>query len=347
MEINREILKLARDSRGLSQKDLSLKLGIKQGTLSKIENEFLSADENLVNQVANILNYPISFFYQKRDVQLVSGHYRKKITLPQKEVRKQQSKMTILEWHLEKMVESIELPEANLPKWDCNFDGNPEICANYLREYWKIPRGRIENLTKLIEDNGIVVIPMDLGKLDGLSIYTQSGIPVIFTNRATSGDRHRFNLAHELGHLIMHFRQKIDESRDIEDEAHSFASELLIPSREIKPHLVKITIEKLAELKRYWKVSMQAILVKAYKQLSLLTQNQYHYLWKQMSYLGYRKKEPVFIPLESAHLVREIIDLHLNDLEYSKSELSTLLNITEKEFDTLYLHKGSNLRILV
>ena len=126
-----------------------------------------------------------------------------------------------------------------------------------------------------------------------------------------------------------------------------FASELLIPSREIKPHLVKITIEKLAELKRYWKVSMQAILFKSYKQLSLITQNQYHYLWKQMSYLGYRKKEPVFIPVEKAKLVREIIDLHLNDLEYSKSELSTLLNITEREFDKLYFDENSNLRVLV
>lgn len=347
MEINREILKLARDSRGLSQKDLSIKLGIKQGTLSKIENEFLSIDTELVESFAKILNYPVSFFYQKKDVHLVSGHYRKKITLPQKEVRMQQSKMTILEWHLEKMFDSIELPEANIPKWDCNFDGSPEICANYIREYWHVSRGRVDNLTQLIEDNGIIIIPMDLGKLDGLSIYSQSGTPIIFVNKFMSGDRHRFNLAHELGHIIMHFGQKIDESRDIEDEAHLFASELLIPSKEIKPHLAKINIEKLAELKRYWKVSMQAILVKSYKQLSLISQNQYHYLWKQMSYLGYRKKEPVFIPMESAKLIREIVDLYLNDLEYSKSELSILLNINESEFEKLYLDDNKNLRILV
>lgn len=338
-------MKLARNSRGLSQKDLSIKLGIKQGTLSKIENEFLSIDEDLVENFSKVLDYPKSFFYQKKEVHLITGHYRKKITLSQKEVKKQQSKMTILEWHLEKMINSIELPEPNLPKWDCNFDGSPEICANYIREYWKIPRGKIENLTKFIENNGIVIIPMDLGKLDGLSVFSQLGVPIIFVNKFMSGDRHRFNLAHELGHLIMHFAQKIDDSRDIEEEAHLFASELLIPSREIKPHLSRVTIEKLAELKRYWKISMQSILVKSYKQLSVLTQNQYHYLWKQMSYLGYRKKEPVFIPVEKAQLIREIIDLHLDDLEYSKSELSKLLNITEKEFEKLYFH-DNNLRVI-
>src|SRR5690606_8008858 len=112
-----------------------------------------------------------------------------------------------------------------------------------------------------------------------------------------------------------------------------FASEFLIPSKEIRPHLVRINIEKLAELKSYWKVSMQAILVKSYKQLSALTQNQYHYLWKQMSSLGYRRKEPIHIPVEKAHLIKEIIDLHLEELEYSKAELTALLNITEKEFD--------------
>lgn len=347
MEINREIIKLARESRGLSQKDLSLKLGIKQGTLSKIENEFLSVDEDLVDKFVQVLDYPISFFYQKRDVHLVAGHYRKKITLPLKEVRMQQSKMTILEWHLEKLIGSVELPEANLPKWNCDYDGGADMCANYIREYWKISRGRIDNITKLIEDNGIVVIPMDLGKLDGLSVFSESGVPVIFVNKFMSGDRHRFNLAHELGHLIMHFAQKIDETRDIESEAHLFASEFLIPSKEIRPHLVRINIEKLAELKSYWKVSMQAILVKSYKQLSALTQNQYHYLWKQMSSLGYRRKEPIHIPVEKAHLIKEIIDLHLEELEYSKAELTALLNITEKEFDKLYLNNENNLRILV
>lgn len=346
MEINRDIIKLARESRGLSQKDLSIKLGIKQGTLSKIENEFLSVDEVLVENLSEILNYPLAFFYQKRDVHLVSGHYRKKITLSQKEVRMQQSKMTILEWHIEKLISSVELPEPNIPKWNCDYDGSPDICANYIREYWKISRGRIDNLTKIIEDNGIVVIPMDLGKLDGFSVFSQSGVPVIFVNKYMSGDRHRFNLAHELGHLIMHFAQKVDESRDIETEAHLFASEILIPSKEIKPHLVRINIEKLAELKSYWKVSMQGILVKSYKQLSVITQNQYHYLWKQMSSLGYRKKEPIFIPVEKANLIKEIIDLHLEELEYSKSELIALLNINEKDFDKFYLNNESNLRIL-
>lgn len=258
----------------------------------------------------------------------------------------QQSKMTIMEWHLEKLIDSVELPEPKLPQWDCQYDGGPDLCANYIRDYWKIPRGRINDLTKTIEDHGVVVIPLDLGHLDGLSVFSKSGIPIIFLNKYRSGDRHRFNLAHELGHLIMHFGQKIDDKRDIEGEEHLFASELLVPAKEIKPHLVRVSIEKLAEMKKYWKVSMQAILAKSYKQLSMLTINQYHYLWKQMSSLGFRKSEPIFIPVERARLIREIIDLHLNDLEYSKTELSSLLKVTEKEFEEMYFDDGNTLRVL-
>lgn len=346
MELNRDIIKLARESRGLSQGELSDMLEIKQGTLSKIENEFLSVDVELIEKLSVLLNYPKSFFYQDKKVHLVLGHYRKKTSTSIKNVKMQQSKMTIVEWIIEKLIESVDMPTPNIPKWNCEFDGSPDVCANYIRDYWRVPKGRLDNLSKLIEDNGILIIPMDLGELDGLSIYSYSGVPIIFVNKFQSGDRHRFNLAHELGHLIMHFGQKIDESRDIESEAHLFASELLIPSREIKPHLIKINIEKLAQLKTYWKVSMQAIIVKAYKQLGIISKSQYHYLFKQMSILGYRKKEPVFIPVEKANLIREIVDLHINELEYSISDISELSNITEKEFSKLFLEDKGSLRLI-
>ena len=346
MEINREILKLAREARGFSQKELSVILGIEQGTLSKIENEFLSVDESLVDKISDVLKYPKSFFLQRRKVHLLQGHYRKKISSPVKDIRKYLSRMTIVEWHLEKLIEPLESLNINLPNWDCESDGSPETCANYIREFWKIPKGRIDDLSEIIEKNGVIIVPIDLGEIDGFSTFTDSGIPVIFVNKLAPGDRYRHIVAHELGHLIMHFAKKINDIRDTEDEAHTFASELLIPAREITNHLVKLTIEKLTELKAYWKVSMQAILVKAYKHLNAITKNQYHYLYKQIVFLGYKINEPVFIAREEATSIKEIINLHLNGLGYTKSELSTLLHSIEKEFDELYINNGRNLKLV-
>src|SRR5690606_31019482 len=98
----------------------------------------------------------------------------------------------------------------NIPKWDSEVDGSPSNCAKFLREYWRVKRGRIENLTDLIENNGVVVVSTGLGNLDGLATFSTSGIPLIFVNNDRTGDRHRFNLAHELGHLVLHWGQKID-----------------------------------------------------------------------------------------------------------------------------------------
>lgn len=345
MEINREIIKLARQSRGLSQKDLASKLNIKQGTYSKIENEFLSVDDDLIRNLSEILKYPRDFFYQKKEVHLVKGHYRRRISLPQKTTIKYQSIMTIVEWNIEKMIESIDFPSSELPRWNCNEDGGPESCANFLREFWRLPKGRIPNITNLIENKGVLVVPLELGNIDAFSAFSDIGIPLIFVNKNLQGDRYRFNLAHELGHLIMHFGQKVNEERDIEEEAHLFASEFLIPASEIKPHLKNLTLEKLADLKRYWLVSMQAIIVKAYKQLDVLSKSQYHYLFKKMSIKGYRKKEPVFIPIEEAQLVKKMVSLHLEELDYTSEELAGMLRLSQEEFKEYYLNIKPGLKI--
>jgi len=344
-DINKEMIIIARETRAINQKELALKIGVKQGTISKIENGFLKPDSQTIERIAQALNYPKSFFFQKQKPIPITVFYRKKQTTPQKELKNQQAKMIISEWHLHKLTQSVEITKNNTPSWDCDYNGNPQYCANYVRELWKVPKGKIENLTNLIENNGIVIIPLDLGTMDGMSVFSEQGIPIIFINKLTTTDRYRFNLAHELGHLIMHFSQKINIDRDVEKEANMFASEFLMPNNEIKPYLTKLTIQKLAELKAYWKVSMQSILVKAYKQTHIITKNQYQYLFKQISSLGYRKKEPIFLTPEEPTLLREIINVHINELEYSTTELSELLHLNENEFFNTYMKK-SNLKII-
>jgi len=50
-------------------------------------------------------------------------------------------------------------------------------------------------------------------------------VPVLVKNAAMSGDRQRFNLAHELGHLVI--RQK--QTKEDEEIAHRFAAAFLVP----------------------------------------------------------------------------------------------------------------------
>jgi Zn-dependent peptidase ImmA (M78 family)/transcriptional regulator with XRE-family HTH domain len=342
-KINPEILKLAREVRSITQEELATLIGIEQGTLSKIEKGILQADDEIVKDICKALDFPATFFYQDKKVHLIEGHYRRKVSTSVKKMKQYIAQMTIAEWHFMSMLDEIDLPENKLPKWDVLEDGSPAICAKFVREFWRIPKGRIANVTKFIEDNGVVIIALDLGEMDGFSTYFNGNIPVIFVNKNFPPDRYRLTIVHELGHLILHFGNKVGADRDLESEAYEFAIELLVPENNIRPYLSKITIEKLADLKGYWYVSMAALLKYA-NTLEMVTGNQYRYLWTQIGSLGYKKKEPVNIPVETPGIINEIINAFLSDLGYSKEELASTLHITVPEFERIYLHSKVKLK---
>jgi Zn-dependent peptidase ImmA (M78 family)/transcriptional regulator with XRE-family HTH domain len=344
-KFNSEILKLAREARFLTQTELSKILGVEQGTISKIEKNILSVDEKLVSNISQALDFPINFFYQDRKVNSVEGHYRRKISTSVKKMNQYVAQMTIAEWHFLKLMDEIELPEIKLPVWEVIEDGGASLCAKHLREFWKLPKGRVTNLTKIIEDNGIVIISLDLGDMSGFSTYINGSIPAIYINSNLSPDRYRLTLAHELGHIILHFGKKVSQERDIESEAYEFAIEFLVPENNIRNYFAKVSIESLADLKSYWYVSMQALLRYA-NTLGMITQNQYKYLIIQMGSLGYRRNEPVVIPIEKPGLINEIVNAYINDLGYSKEELATVLQINIKELDRIYFGASGKLKVL-
>ncbi|HYH15373.1 MAG TPA: XRE family transcriptional regulator [Flavisolibacter sp.] len=344
-KVNAEIIRFARELRLVTQEDLAKNIGVEQGTLSKMEKDILVSEPEIVERIASSLNLPISFFYQERKINPVEGHYRRKVSTSVKKMKQYVAQMTVMEWHLMALLDEIELPETNMPKWDVLIDGEPKLCAKHIRDLWRLPKGRISNLTKVIEDNGIVIIAIDLGELDGFSTYFNGNIPVIFINKNMPPDRYRLTVAHELGHLIMHFGFKIDSNRDLESEAYEFGIELLVPENNIRPYFAKVSIEKLADLKAYWYVSMAALLKYA-NTLGMVNGNQYRYLWTQMGAAGYRTKEPVLIPNETPGIVNEIINAYLIDLGYTKDEMAKILHLTVPEFEKIYIPSKVKLKAI-
>ena len=67
---------------------------------------------------------------------------------------------------------------------------------------------------------GIVILArFGTNLLDGLSFRVQGMPPVFFMNKDVPGDRFRFSLAHELGHMVMHSMPDNDQKMD--PEAHA------------------------------------------------------------------------------------------------------------------------------
>lgn len=339
------MIETARQSRLLSQKELAQKLEITTSQISRIENGLLDMPDKYIQKLAAILNYPESFFIESGDIYpLPWNFYRKNKNISQKRADQITATINIYRKHIEKLLKSVEL-ENKIEYMGVEVDRSPVDIAGYLREYYQIPKGPIENMTNFLEDIGIFIINTDFGMRDFSGVSTRVGNThhVIFINSNMPGDRQRFTLAHEWGHIAMHNFP----SEKMEEEAHTFASEFLMPSKDIAHQFNDLSLEKLALLKLFWKTSMQAILLRA-KDLKKITEKKSIMLWKQLSSKGYKLNEPIefSIPREEPKLIKETINLFIDELGYTEHELSKLLNLNEEEFERLYVPSENKLKLI-
>jgi Zn-dependent peptidase ImmA (M78 family) len=353
-QYNGEILKLLRKSKNLSQGEICARLNIFQGNFSKIEQGLMEPSENFIAMTASFFGVKNSFFYQDEGTYSpVNPYHRSRSTLHIGDRDRAEAKANIFRIHLKKLLDSdiVEIQYRFMPI-PVSESATPKEIARLTRKNLRLPNGPIQNLTKMLEDNGIIVITYDFKTeaLDGFTIHGAKDIlPLIFFNSEFPGERIRFTLAHELAHLIMHQQFDSDQKHDIEKEANIFASEFLMPASDIISDLrfintIKLNVERLLQLKYKWKVSINALLKRA-EDLNVLTKNQTKYLWMQMAKNGYRTKEPCPLPIEKPTLLKELLNVYKEQLQYSSEDLANLLQVSKEIFDE-YFEDEHILRVL-
>ncbi len=344
--VNPEMIILARESRGMTQLDLAKRIRMTQGYVSKVENDIYEASEEMVNRMVQTLKYPQEFFFEPyRSHHLGMGFYRKHKSLPSRLKAEIDAYANLHRMRIQKMLRIVELTDSRVVERAINEHGSPEEIARAIREYWRVSRGPIQNLTGILEQAGVIVIrlPLDTRHFSGVYLPTEQLIYIILTNGIMPADRDRFTLAHELGHIIMHRLP----TETMEEEADRFAAEFLMPSQELGSQLYKLSLERLATLKRYWKVSMAALLEQALR-LGAVTERKYRSLRAELAQAGYILHEPPELapPEEKPSLLYELIDLYLNQLQYSVDELSRFLRLFKHEFLSLYMPSHQHLRVM-
>jgi Zn-dependent peptidase ImmA (M78 family)/transcriptional regulator with XRE-family HTH domain len=337
--VNPNMVILSREARGLSQKELADSLGVTQGRISKIEMGLLPVPNDLLETLSCVLDYPAHFFFQEGSlagVGMIEIFHRKRQDVPKKILNKAYAQMDIRLRHIAALLRAVDIP-CNVPRLDIDeYSGHAEEIARLLRERWHLPRGPIQDLTRTVEDAGIVVIPIDFEtpRIDAISRWIPGLPPLFFVNKDSPKDRYRYSLTHELGHVVMHALP----NTDIEEQANQFAAEFLLPERDIRADLNNLDLAKLTILKRYWKVSMAAILHRA-EDLGAITANQARYLWAQMARAGYKTHEPIELDVEGEqpNLLDELIETYRKDLGYSIADLQEVIPLNEEELWSQYL----------
>lgn len=322
-------LKQARIARGMSIAELAEKVGVTRQAISQYELGQNNPRAEIFMRIVAVLDFPKAFFYKENTKNTPkSATFFRSLASATKRSRDMQDIRA--EWMLDiynYIKQFIKLPELNLIEVedrsleDWNFNEIEDL-AMQLREHWELGNRPVKNIVNLIEKNGfaISVTNFNDSKLDAFSVWMGNTPFIILNNEKESGVRRRFNVAHELGHILMH-SSIIDDTQELskndfnlmESQAHHFASAFLLPEDSFINSVYSISLDHFVELKEYWKVSISAM-IRRCKDLEIINDNQYLYLNKKISQNKWRTFEPLdeVIKVEKPTVFNKAINLLLD-----------------------------------
>lgn len=212
----------------------------------------------------------------------------------------------------------VEFPGIDIPSSPVNTDeldnDSPEEAARELRSAWGMDAGSVGHLVRALENHGVLVVfsPEQAASVDAYSFDSRLRPVVVLNPVKRDYYRQRFDVAHELGHLVMHADAE-PGGRIVEEQAHRFASELLMPAAEIADELPsamnRAAWVALGKLKEHWGVSIQALLFRA-RRLGRLNDVSYRNAMMTLSSRGWRRSEPGLITtIEHPSLLPRSIEL--------------------------------------
>jgi Zn-dependent peptidase ImmA (M78 family)/DNA-binding XRE family transcriptional regulator len=314
-----ERIRSVRQLFGISQVDLANAAAVSQSLISQVENGTREASEELVQAVAAATGTPRSFFdVMPPDIPLGTLRFRKLASARQSDTKRVKILFDEAFRVVADLLDGASYPIPNLPC--ASDDVSPdeiEIFADRTREALQPDlEGPVKHLTRACERAGIAIVPITLPNADddeteavghfGVSCWPSRDEPALIGYFSGGpGDRHRYTIAHELGHLVLHANRRT--IKDPEAEANRFAGALLIPMlRAQEIFSTPVTLTDLLQLKARWGVSVQALIMRG-SQLGLIDEQRKTSLFKQLSTRGWRRVEPITVHREEPVLVWRLL----------------------------------------
>lgn len=301
-------IKQARVILGENQQEFCSRLGIHQSRLSELENGTWQPPETIVMAIAERTGFPPEFFEREPQARIDDIQFRARVKVKAADRNRVIEFAQLIHESYEVMRREVNAPTVRIQR----FDGDPERSAQEMRFLLGLdPNGPIRNLTLSLERCGVVVLALPAAgpRHDAFSWWhrgARRSYPVIATLADASGDRLRWNLAHELGHLALHGGMM---SREIEQEADLFAAALLTPLLSLRREMPqKPTLSSLYAMKARWGVSVQSLIRRA-KVLGLLDDHQYMSMFRQVSARGERMNERIKIVREKPRAYRKMAEV--------------------------------------
>jgi len=329
-------VKQVRELNGWTQTELAGALGVTQPYVAQVESGKINASIEFLGKLSFITGFALGFFTRQPDYDFPAGSLlfraHAKITST---ARTEVYRYTQVAYGLFRSVHDKARLKQLAIRLPSGIGDDPLLAARITRsELGLSPDVPVPNLINLLERAGVVVIASQKPFEDCDAFSVWAGVvqqqPIVFFSGGKAGDRLRFSVAHELGHLVMH-KPLAGELDKIEEQAYSFAAEFLLPEVAMREEILPpVTLETFLQLKPRWGVSIQAMIVRA-KNLGIITPRKYKYLFQQLSSRGWRTHEPkeVLVPAEKPRALRQIVEsLYGSPIDYERFSTDVQINET-------------------
>ena len=325
---------LARRRRGLTKRALAEALAVSPRMITAYESGEKEPSGETRARLAGMLNFPEAFFFgpDLEDVALEASSFRAATRLTARQ-RDQALASGTLAMALSDWIETrFKLPDTAVPRYQ---GVDPETAAEAVRADWGLGEQRISNMLHLLEAHGVRVFSLveECREMDAFSFW-RGDRPYALVNTVKSSERRRMDLAHELGHLVLHWRGGA-HGRAAEHEADRFGSALLMPAGSMFAEAPRNgpSADDLAEAKQHWGVSVAALTYRMHT-LGLVTDWHYRSLFIEIGKRGWRVTEPHEARHETSRLLELVFKL-LRDSGESIRDIATDLAVTPDELTGL------------
>lgn len=306
-EFNSSRLREARIYRGFTVTEVAERLDVSKQMISKYENGKAVPPFESLLAISGILRFPKDYFYEKPiKVKAGSTYFRSLLSTGKKEREMQFDRVRYITIMRALLEEYVDFPELNIPEFSEDELADVEVAAINLRKAWGLGTAPIKDIVHLLETKGFVITSLNFKSktIDAFGSHQEvndkSYYTIVLGNNKKSFYRRQFDVAHELGHRVLHDPHlnlddlSKEEFKQIEQEANDFAAAFLLPKEgflhDVSIHSNDLMYYKL--LKKKWCVSIGALVMRAFK-LGEITSGTYQYMQRLISQKGWRKQEPL------------------------------------------------------
>ncbi|MEZ4239476.1 MAG: ImmA/IrrE family metallo-endopeptidase [Myxococcota bacterium] len=271
-----------------------------QTAIAKYEAEQVTPNSTMLLALARACDVQVEFFLRPESRTLEAPEYRKRSRLGKKALQRITADVVD---QAERYLELLALyPRAPIPPFQrpeglgtaATYDEVEQVATD-LRDAWRLGQDPLPDLTATLEEHGLLVLTTpvdDRGRFDGLAA-TVDGVPLIVVGADWPGDRQRFTLAHELGHLVLGGR--LAAALDEERACNRFAGAFLVPEAAARAELgerrSRLEPAELHALKQAYGLSMCGWVYRA-KDLDIVSEAAATRLFVEFTKRGWRTTEP-------------------------------------------------------